>query len=72
MPVQLVNSSDGKLEKVIVVEESTKAIAEIYLFGATLTSWKPDGRKEVIFVRYALLDDSINFSQPFPQARRRS
>jgi glucose-6-phosphate 1-epimerase len=44
---QIVEGNSGLLK---VRVTSTEAAAEIYLLGANVTSWKPRGREEVLFV----------------------
>ncbi|KAJ2162573.1 hypothetical protein GGF46_000576 [Coemansia sp. RSA 552] len=57
MPVEQIKGSDGSLERV-VLSQADGSSAEIYLFGATVTSWKSQGKERLFLSKQAKLDGS--------------
>ncbi|KAJ1959264.1 GPI inositol deacylase, partial [Dipsacomyces acuminosporus] len=57
MPVQKINDAAGNLERVVLSGPEGSS-AEIYLFGATVTSWKSKGQERLFVSRLAKLDGS--------------
>ncbi|KAI9482090.1 hypothetical protein LPJ78_000884 [Coemansia sp. RSA 989] len=55
--VEKINGPDGSLEKVVLHGEGDSQ-AEIYLFGATVTSWKSQGKERLFLSKQAKLDGS--------------
>ncbi|KAJ1668077.1 hypothetical protein IW140_000756 [Coemansia sp. RSA 1813] len=57
MSVQKFSNADGELER-IVLSGPKGASAEIYMFGATVTSWKSMGKERLFVSKQAKLDGS--------------
>ncbi|KAJ2808264.1 GPI inositol deacylase [Coemansia guatemalensis] len=57
MSVEKINGSDGSLERVILQGQG-KSSVEIYLYGATVTSWKSQGQERLFLSSQAKLDGS--------------
>ncbi|KAJ1936148.1 hypothetical protein FBU59_005149, partial [Linderina macrospora] len=55
MPVQEFTNAAGALERVVLTGPSNSS-AEIYLFGATVTSWKSQGKERLYLSSLAKLD----------------
>ncbi|PVV01258.1 hypothetical protein BB560_004339 [Smittium megazygosporum] len=57
MPITTVKDSQGNITKVVLVEASGAAV-EVYLYGATITSWKAKGKERLFLSKQAILDGS--------------
>ncbi|KAJ2611833.1 hypothetical protein H4S08_002973 [Coemansia sp. RSA 1365] len=57
MSVEKINGKDGSLERV-VLKGQNKSSVEIYLYGATVTSWKSRGQERLFLSSQAKLDGS--------------
>ncbi|KAJ2084326.1 GPI inositol deacylase [Coemansia sp. RSA 988] len=55
MSVEKINGSDGSLERIILKGQS-KSSVEIYIYGATVTSWKSRGQERLFLSSKAKLD----------------
>ncbi|KAJ2003433.1 hypothetical protein GGI04_002967 [Coemansia thaxteri] len=58
MPVQKFHSADGSKVERVVLSGPEGSSAEVYLFGATVTSWRSGGRERLFVSSLAKLDGS--------------
>ncbi|KAJ1857898.1 hypothetical protein IW147_004277 [Coemansia sp. RSA 720] len=55
--IEEINGADGSLERVVLRGQNGSS-AEIYLYGATITSWKSQGKERLFLSKQAHLDGS--------------
>ncbi|KAJ2351208.1 hypothetical protein GGF43_004097 [Coemansia sp. RSA 2618] len=56
-PIEEIKGADGSLERVILRGQEGSSV-EIYLYGATITSWKSQGKERLFLSKQAKLDGS--------------